>query len=146
MNNLIEISLRIAIKAHSNQKDKAGEEYILHPLRIMAKMDTTEEKCVALLHDVIEDSNYTEEDLLLKGIPKKVVNAVVHLSRKPDESYSIFINRVLTNTLASKVKRADLEDNLNTLRLKTLSKDDLNRIKKYHSAWKKINNSGVCNG
>ena len=71
--NIIEESLEIALKAHLGQKDKAGRAYILHPLRLMVKMETVEEMAAALLHDVLEDSKFTAEDLLKEGIPPKVV-------------------------------------------------------------------------
>lgn len=85
--NIIEKSLDIALKAYSGQKDKAGKTYILHPLRIMNKMETEEEISVALLHDVIEDSNYTAEDLLNNNIPSDVVDAVQSLTKFKGESY-----------------------------------------------------------
>ena len=115
--DIIEKSLEIALKAYSGQTDKAGKAYILHPLRIMAKMETEEEMSVALLHDVIEDSDYTAEDLLNNGIPSNVVNAVKSLTKIHGESYERFIERVLENKLASIIKKADIEDNINVLRL-----------------------------
>lgn len=136
--NIIEKSLEIALKAYSGQKDKAGQPYILHPLRIMAKMETEEEMSVAILHDVIEDSDYTADDLLNEGIPSNVVEAVQLLSKLECENYDQFVDRVLTNSLASKVKKADIEDNINILRLDFVSNIDLERIAKYHKAWKKL--------
>ena len=136
--DIIEKSLEIALKAYSGQKDKAGKTYILHPLRLMAKMVTEEEMSVALLHDVIEDSAYTADDLLNEGIPSNVVDAVKLLSKVDGEDYDQFIDRVLTNDLASKVKKADIEDNINVLRLDSVSEKDLSRVAKYHAAWKKL--------
>ena len=133
--NLIEKSLEIALKAYAGQRDKAGKTYILHPLRIMSKMTTEEEMAVALLHDVIEDSDYTEQDLLNSGIPSEVVNAVLCLTKKSGEDYETFIKRVLNNPLASKVKKADIEDNINILRLNRVNNKDLQRIARYHRAW-----------
>ncbi len=138
--NLIEKSLQIALKAYAGQKDKAGSAYILHPLRLMAKMQTEEEMSVALLHDVIEDSDYTAQDLLDKGIPESVVTAVQLLSKVDGESYDDFIDRVLKNKLALKIKKADIEDNINILRLNSLESKDLERVAKYHRAWQKLNN------
>ena len=136
--NIIEKSLEIALKAYSGQKDKAGQPYILHPLRIMAKMETEDEMSVAILHDVIEDSDYTANDLLNEGIPSNVVEAVQLLSKVEGENYDQFVDRVLTNNLASKVKKADIEDNINILRLDSVSDIDLKRVAKYHKAWKKL--------
>lgn len=139
MIDIIEKSLAIALKAYSGKKDKAGATYILHPLRIMAKMVTEEEMSVALLHDVIEDSKITAEDLLNEGIPSSIVNAVTLLSKVDGDSYEQFIERVLSNELAVKVKKADIEDNINVLRLNDVTTADLERIAKYHKAWKVLN-------
>jgi (p)ppGpp synthase/HD superfamily hydrolase len=132
---LIEKSLAIALRAYSGKTDKAGCEYIKHPLRIMAKMDTDEERSVALLHDVIEDSDISAQELCELGIPQCVVDAVVCLTKQSNENYHDFIGRVQTNKLATKVKLADIEDNINVLRLTTLNEHDLKRVQKYHQAW-----------
>ncbi len=134
--DIIEKSLQIALEAYAGKTDKAGKTYILHPLRIMGNMETEEEMSVALLHDVKEDSEYTAKDLLAQGIPANIVDAVGLLSKVDDESYEQFIKKILSNKLASKVKKADIEDNINVLRLDTLQNIDLERIKKYHKAWK----------
>ncbi len=136
--DIIEKSLEIALKAYAGQKDKAGKTYILHPLRIMAKMQTEYEMSAALLHDVIEDSDYTAEDLISEGIPSDVVIAVELLSKVKGESYDQFVDRVLQNPLATKIKIADIEDNINVLRLKSIRDNDLERIAKYHKAWLKL--------
>lgn len=136
--NLIEKSLEIALQAYRGQTDKAGKAYILHPLRIMAKMQSEHEMAVALLHDVIEDSDFTAEDLLDNGIPENVVHAVQALTKQPGETYDAFIDRVLLNNLAAKIKMADIEDNIDVLRLTSVSDKDLQRVAKYHQAWHKI--------
>lgn len=133
--DIIEKSLKIALHAYSGQKDKAGKEYILHPLRIMSKMKTEEEMSVALLHDVIEDSDFTEDDLLEEGIPNSVIDAVKLLTKQDGEDYFHFVNRLSRNKLAAKVKLADIEDNINVLRLRELNSQDLERVAKYHKAW-----------
>jgi len=132
---LIEKSLAIALRAYSGKTDKSGCEYIKHPLRVMAKMDTDEERSVALLHDVIEDSDISAQELYELDIPQHVVDAVVCLTKQPNESYQDLIARVQTNKLATKVKLADIEDNINVLRLATLNDNDLQRVQKYHQAW-----------
>ena len=136
--NIIEKSLEIALKAYSGQKDKAGKTYILHPLRIMSKMESEYEISTALLHDVIEDSDYTAENLLAEGIPREVVEAVQLLSKIEGETYDQFIDRIVGNALASKIKLADIEDNINLLRLDSVGEKDLERVTKYHKAWKKL--------
>ena len=123
--NLIEIALEIALEAHKGQVDKAGECYILHPLRLMSKMNNDFERAVALLHDVIEDSFYSPEKLQERGIPSEVIEAVLCLTKKNSESYEEFIIRAKTNKLARAVKKVDLEDNINILRLKEVSQKDL---------------------
>ncbi len=136
--SLIEKSLRIALEAHEGQKDKAGMPYVLHPIRLMQKMDDELEMSAALLHDVLEDSQLTAEHLREKGIPEEVVTTVICLTRKEHEAYEVFIERVSTNDMATRVKRADLEDNINILRLKEVKDRDLQRLRKYHSAWNRL--------
>ncbi len=138
--DIISESLRIARIAHKNQRDKAGSEYILHPLRLMMQMKTEDDMVIALLHDVLEDSNYTADALYAEGIPLRIIEIVSILTRKPNESYSEYINRILQNKQASKIKKIDIEDNLNLLRLSSIKKQDFDRIKKYHKTWNKINN------
>jgi (p)ppGpp synthase/HD superfamily hydrolase len=132
---LIETSLQIALRAYAGKVDKAGREYILHPLRVMAKMKTELEMSAALLHDVLEDSEITAEELLAEGIPAEVVEAVQHLTKKEEEDYMDFVARAGKNKLAAAVKLADIEDNIDVLRLSALDQADLARVQKYHSAW-----------
>jgi (p)ppGpp synthase/HD superfamily hydrolase len=136
--NLIDISLKIAIEAHEGQIDKAGKPYILHPIRLMLKMKDDKALSAAILHDVVEDSDITEEDLRNRGIPDDVIDAVLCLTKRENESYDVFLERVLKNNIATIVKIADIEDNMNILRLQNLSDYDLKRLKKYHRAWKKL--------
>jgi (p)ppGpp synthase/HD superfamily hydrolase len=136
---LIDKSLAIALRAHTGVKDKAGHAYILHPLRIMAKMTTDMEMSAALLHDVIEDSTITAADLLAEGIPEQVVTAVLCLTKQSNENYQDFVLRAKQNTIARKVKIADIEDNLNVLRISQLTEKDLARVVKYHAAWYFLN-------
>lgn len=138
--NIIEKSLEIALRAYAGRKDKAGQTYILHPLRLMNRMESDVERAVALLHDVIEDSDITDEELLNEGIPKTVVDAVKCLTKREEENYDDFIARVSANDLATKIKIVDIEDNINVLRLKRLTKKDLARVVKYHSAWNQLKN------
>lgn len=138
---LIETALGIALRAYSGKTDKAGKEYILHPLRVMAKMATNEERAVALLHDVIEDSDIRAVELKDAGIPHSVINAVLFLTREAGETYESFIQRVRLNPLATRVKLADIEDNINVLRLDTLTPYDLARVAKYHAAWQALSPS-----
>jgi (p)ppGpp synthase/HD superfamily hydrolase len=136
--NLIEQSLKIALEAHAGQKDKAGWPYVLHPIRMMLKMDSEIGMAAALLHDVLEDSNFTAETLREEGIPPEVVEAVLCLTRQENEPYEDFIERAAKNPIARKVKKADLEDNIDLLRLREIRDRDVERLKKYHIAWNRI--------
>lgn len=127
-------ALEIACKAHIGQIDKAGHPYILHPLRLMLRCETEKERIAALLHDVVEDSDYTLDDLRAAGFGEEIVEAVDCLSRRQDESYDEFIARAAANSLAKRVKIKDIQDNLDLTRIAVLSENDLKRIARYHKA------------
>lgn len=135
MNNL-EQAIVVAIKAHAGQVDKAGQPYILHPLRLMFKFGTEVEMIVAVMHDVIEDSDFTQDDLKKMGFSETVVEAIDCLSKRSDENYDNFILRVSQNDLARKIKIEDIKDNLDITRLNKVTGKDLQRIEKYHQALK----------
>ncbi|MDX9721647.1 MAG: ADP-ribosylglycohydrolase family protein [Myxococcota bacterium] len=135
---LLEKALQLALDAHRGQRDKAGCAYITHPLRLALKQDGPLNMSVALLHDVIEDSPHTAEQLEAQGFPIELVNAVVALSRKANESYEDFIERIACNRLAARIKLADLEDNLDIRRIDTLTAPDWERIQRYHKAHKRL--------
>lgn len=133
MSNL-EQAIAVATKAHTGQVDKAGQPYILHPLRLMFKFEAEIEMIVAVMHDVIEDSAFTQDDLKKLGFSDEVVEAIDCLSKRQGEAYDSFILRVSKNNLARKIKIEDIKDNLNLSRLKTISDKDLRRAAKYHRA------------
>lgn len=135
----LEDALLIAVKGHKGKRDKAGEPYILHPLRVMIQMDSEEEKIVAILHDVIEDTSCSIEDLRRSGYKEEILEALDAVTRREKESYPRFIKRASKNPLARRVKKADLEDNMNLSRLKELTQRDLKRTLKYHRALNFIN-------
>lgn len=135
---VLERAIQIALHAHAGQKDKAGSDYILHPLRVMLRGVSPEEKIVGVLHDVIEDSDITALDLLNEGFSSEIVDAILALSHRPDEDYISFIYRVLENSLAKRVKLYDLLDNTDILRLNKLDDKDLVRLNKYIEAIKII--------
>lgn len=135
----IEIALAIALKAHSGQLDKGGAAYILHPLRIMGKMSNDIERVVAILHDVLEDSSYTDIDLLQAGIHEEAVDAVIALTKELDAhgsslSYEDYLVKVKSNHLACRVKLVDLEDNMDLSRLSSVTEKDVKRYEKYQRA------------
>ena len=136
---LLDKAIRTAAKAHKGQVDKSKVTYMLHPLRLMAKMETVTEKIVAVLHDVIEDNKkYSLKKLKKKGFPAEVIEALDCLTKRKGELYEPFIGRVKKNKLATKVKIADLEDNMDTRRLPKLTGKDLERLAKYHRARRRL--------
>ena len=130
----IERALQIALQAHSGQTDKGGHPYILHPIRLMCRMATDEESTVALLHDVVEDSEWTLDALRAQGFSSAIVAAVDHLTKRAGESYEAFIARVHQNPLATRIKIADLRDNLDASRIPVLTDEDVERLKRYRRA------------
>jgi len=126
----------LAANAHKGQKDRNGEPYIMHPARVMSQLWGHDERMVAILHDVVEDTDVTLDDLRKAGYPDRIVEAVDAISRRKDagESFSQYIQRVKTNPLATKVKIADLKDNSNLDRLPKVEAFDLKRLDRYNRA------------
>lgn len=113
----LDLAIKLATDAHAGQVDKGGEPYILHPLRVMLAMETDEERIVAVLHDVIEDTPVTADELYwTHGFPPGIVRAVTALTRMKDEDYFDFIRRASANPIARAVKIADIRDNLDPRR------------------------------
>lgn len=137
-NNLLEKALVIATKAHEGQKDKAGSPYILHPIRVSNRCLTDEEKIVALLHDVIEDTNVSASDLLASGFPRNIVEAVLSVTRNEGESYEDFVIRSKQNPIGRQVKLHDLEDNMDITRFNQLTEKDLVRLNKYLKGYRSL--------
>ncbi len=134
--SILEKALALAFRAHQGQKDKSGFPYVFHPLRMMLQLTTLEEQTVALLHDVLEDSSITAEELRKEGFSPAVIEAVEALTRKKDEPYLEYIRRVKQNPLARVVKLADIRENLNANRLAELSENDCRRLERYLRARK----------
>ncbi len=134
MNSVLEKALEIALQAHRGQQDRYGEPYILHPLRVMARVHTEEQKIVALLHDVIEDSAWTIEQLEQEGFVVEILEAVQALTKQPGEDYMNYIRRTAVTNLSLTVKMADLKDNMDLTRCKQLKPADLKRMEKYMKA------------
>ena len=132
-------AIEIAIEAHSGQFDKSGKEYIGHPLRVMEMGKTENEKIVGVLHDVIEDSDWTFEALEAEGFSQEIIGALRCVTKiSENENYDDFIERVKKNQLAVAVKINDLTDNMDIRRLPYLSDKDVKRLKKYLKAYKKL--------
>ena len=135
----LERAIEIATEAHRGQFDKAGNDYIQHPLRVMAAGKTTDEKIVGVLHDVVEDTDWTFEQLAAEGFSREVIEALRCVTKLSDsEPYDKFIARVKTNKLAVAVKLNDLTDNMDIRRLPYLSDKDVKRLKKYLKAYKQL--------
>lgn len=137
----LEEALLIAVRAHNGQKDKAEAPYILHPLRVMFRMHSEVEMTVAVLHDVLEDSEWTLHALREQGFSEEVLAALDHLTKREGESYGEFIERVRRNSIACRVKLADLEDNMDVKRLRRLAKKDVLRLRTYHTSWQELSGS-----
>lgn len=127
-------AIKLACKAHEGQVDKAGQPYILHPLRLMLKFKNKQEQVVAVLHDAIEDSDMTLEYLASYGFSELTLDALDCLSKRKNESYEEFIERILTNELARKIKIEDIKDNLDLTRIESINNEDLIRVLKYHNS------------
>lgn len=135
----LERAIEIATEAHRGQFDKAGNDYIQHPLRVMAAGKHTNEKIVGVLHDVVEDADWTFEKLAAEGFSSEVIEALRCVTKLSDsEPYDKFIARVKTNKLAVAVKLNDLTDNMDIRRLPYLSDKDVKRLKKYLKAYKQL--------
>ena len=132
----LEKAISLATEAHKGQTDKNGDPYILHPLRVMARVQSETEKIVAVLHDIVEDTDYTIENLRENGYSKQVLEAIECLTKRDGEDYDEYLNRCKSNPIARKVKIADLEDNIDIKRLGVLKEEDLKRHNKYLRAWK----------
>ena len=131
---LYQQALAIAKDAHKGQVDKAGVDYIQHPLFVASLVEGELAKTVALLHDVVEDSDWTLEDLRMEGLPEEVVQAVGILTKKRNENYEEYILRVKQNPLARQVKLADLKHNSDLSRLTNVTDRDRKRVAKYQKA------------
>ncbi len=133
-------AIAIAAEAHTDQKDKTGISYILHPIRLMIQMDSEEAMIAAVLHDVVEDSVWTLDDLRREGFSDEVLNAVDCLTHREGEGedYWDYIKRAGSDPIAIKVKLADLLDNLNPNRLDKVTEEDEKRFERYRKAQKML--------
>ena len=131
-------AIQIAVEVHQGQKDKYGAPYILHPIRVMMRVNADIEKIVAILHDVVEDSDLTLDDLKNEEFSPEVVDAIDALSKRDGEIYGDYINRTTLNEIAIKVKLADLEDNMDLTRIDIVTGKNKESMAIYHKAWLKL--------
>jgi (p)ppGpp synthase/HD superfamily hydrolase len=134
MTQTLERAIAIAANAHEGQVDKGGSPYILHPLKVMLRVSTLEERIVAVLHDVVEECGISLDDLRKEGFSETVLEAIASVTKVPGESYEAFVERAALNPIGRVVKLADLEENSDLSRIEQPSWDDLERIEKYRRA------------
>ncbi|MCM3748073.1 HD domain-containing protein [Paenibacillus pasadenensis] len=132
----IELAISLALQAHKGQVDKGGAPYILHPLAVMNRVETIDEKIVAVLHDVVEDTDITLDQLRELGFSQEVVEAIGLLTRSQLDSYEQFVRKTLHNPLSKMVKIADIEENMNIARINQPTEKDYKRLEKYREALK----------
>lgn len=134
-------AVNMMLDRHHGQKDKAGHDYYFHPLRVSFKCDEINEKIVALLHDTVEDTGLTLPDLVKAGFDHMaIINGIIAVTRRPDETYAHFIERAYMDDIGRKVKIHDLEDNMDITRLTDLKEKDWHRLNKYLHSWRFLNN------
>lgn len=134
-------AIEIAAKAHAGQSEKDGPPYILHAMRVMLNCKTETEQICATLHDVIEDTDYTFDDLKNEGFSDEVLTVIDCLTHRSNESYEEYIARILPNQTACRVKLADLTDNMDLTRIKNPSESDAMRMQRYSEALKRVDNA-----
>lgn len=131
-NNMVILALQTAMKAHGGQVDKAGRDYIEHPIAVAARVNSPEEKMAAYLHDVVEDTDVTLEDLRSMGFPECVIEAVDCLTKREGVSLADYLYRVKRNEIARVVKLADLDHNSDISRIPEPKEKDYRRVERYH--------------
>lgn len=127
----LERAIVLAATAHAGQVDKGGHPYILHPLRVMLGMNTAYEQMAAVLHDIVEDTDTTVDDLRVEGFPEEVLDAIVALTKTPGEQRVAAAHRAAANQIARAVKLEDVADNMNLKRIPNPTEKDLSRLEEY---------------
>ena len=125
---------RVAFEAHKDQMDKSGLPYVFHPFHLAEQMKDEQTTAAALLHDVVEDSEYTFADLEKMGFDKQVLDALALLTHQPEVDYFDYVRKIRTNPIAAAVKKADLKHNSDLSRLNEVTQEDLERVEKYRKA------------
>ncbi|MDD4009965.1 MAG: phosphohydrolase [Fermentimonas sp.] len=137
LSELLSKAIELAIEAHAGQLDTHnGRPYIEHPFRVMIAGSTLQEKITGILHDVIEDTDWTLEQLSKEGFPDTIIDAVDAMSRRDNESYDEYLLRLQKNPIAVRVKINDLTDNMDIRRWNEIQYHDLARLQKYLEAYK----------
>lgn len=124
----------LSFNAHKGQVDKSGTPYVDHPFHFAEQMDSEEAVAVALLHDVVEDTNYTIDDIIAMGFPKSVTDALALMTHDESVPYTDYVAKIKSNTIAKAVKLADLRHNSDISRLDIVDEKAIKRLKKYAAA------------
>ncbi len=132
----LERAIKIASEAHKSQFDKTGKPYITHVFRVMEKGKNDLEKICGVLHDVVEDSEWTLAQLRTEGFSDEVIHILELLTHLPQEAYDDYLRRILTHPTAIRIKLNDLEDNMDIRRLTFITEKDTLRLNKYLSAYR----------
>ena len=127
-------ALKLSFAAHKDQLDKSGMPYVYHPFHVAEQMETEETVAVALLHDVIEDTDYTLEDLKAMGFPDSVTEALALMTHDDSVPYLDYVAKLKDNPIARAVKLADLRHNSDLSRLDVVDEKALERVEKYRKA------------
>ena len=127
-------ALKLCFSAHKEQVDKSGLPYVFHPFHLAEQMETEETTIVALLHDLVEDTNYTISDLTTMGFGKNVTDAIALMTHADGVDYMDYVRKIKPNPIAKAVKLADLKHNSDLSRLDTIDEKALQRKEKYHKA------------
>lgn len=138
MEHLLETAIRMAAKVHRGQVDRFGKPYVLHVMRVMMSGEDFDEQVLGALHDVLERSALTEDDILKKGFSPRVVKALKQITRIPEETYEQYIDRVVQDNLAIRVKLHDLADKMDLLHVEQLDPADLKRYNKQLAAYHRM--------
>ena len=139
----LERAIAIAAAAHAGTKDKADAPYILHPLRVMLRLRTTDERIVGVLHDVVEDTDWTIEALRAEGFSEEILRGIEAVTKRPGEDYDAFVDRAGKDPIGRQVKQADLEDNSDLTRIAAPTDHDRARAEKYRRALARLKGSSV---
>lgn len=134
----LEFAIQYATRAHLGQMGRDGQPYILHPLRVMLRLASETERIVAMLHDVVEKTTTTLDDLRRAGFADEVVAAVDTLTRREGESYEDLVNRAAAGALTRAVKLADVQDHLDLRHNGPVTPDDVERLDRAHRAWHRL--------
>jgi (p)ppGpp synthase/HD superfamily hydrolase len=138
----LEDAILLAAQAHRGQLDRNGRPYVLHVLRVMSRVETDEQRMAAVLHDLVEDTPHTLDELRERGYAEDVVRAIDCLTHREGEPYDGQVERAAADPIARVVKLADLEDNMDLRRLDQVEERDLPRLNRYLRAWRRLKSLG----